>query len=117
MKKILIVDDHKMTGELCQRILSTYNFVCEVAQGGKEALEMLDDSFALVITDFHMPDFDGIWLSKQIKDKFKGKIPVILMTGSIYDVNITEAKKSGVSDFLLKPFNIAHFLQTVLKKV
>lgn len=113
MKKILIVDDDQAIREFCRRILSKNNFITELAQNAGEALDILDDTFGLVISDYSMPDFNGMWLAVQIKDKFQGKIPVIIMTGTINDIKISERESSGVCDFLSKPFNIDDILGRV----
>lgn len=109
-KKLLIVDDEKSIRDYCQRILSKNNFISETAFNAEEALNILDETFDLVISDFSMPDFNGMWLAEQIKNKFNGKIPVIIMTGTIVDAKIEEKESAGVHDFLLKPFGIDEFL-------
>lgn len=110
MKKILIVDDEKAIRDLCQRILTKNNFITETARDAKEALEILDDTFGLVISDFNMPDFNGMWLARQIKKKFNSKIPVVIMTSAINGIDISERESSGIFEFLLKPFSIDELL-------
>ena len=117
MKKILIVDDNERCRECCQMLLAEYKFVTVLVPGAQEALEILDNTFDLVITDFNMPGFDGMWLAKQIQNKFYGKVPVIMMTGSINNVSIFTARGLGIVDFLLKPVNIDYFLTTVYRYV
>ena len=117
MKKVLIVDDDKAIRDFCQRILIKNNFITGSAKNAKEALRILDDTFNLVISDFSMPYFNGMWLAEQIKNKFNGKIPVIIMTGNIDDVKIAERESSGVCDFLLKPFNLDDFLIIISRHI
>ena len=117
MKKILIVDDREFVRVSCQILLAENSFITEVADGAHEALEKLDYTFDLVITDLNMPGFNGMWLAKQIKNKFYGKIPVIMMTGSINDVKLCAARRLGIVDFLLKPFNINYFMTAVYRHV
>lgn len=109
----MVVDDEKAIRRFCQKVLIRNNFVVETADSVKGALEILDDTFCLVISDLRMPDSDGLWLSNQIKNKFNGKIPVFIMTASIGQVNIAEKEVLGVSDFLLKPFTIDELLAMV----
>lgn len=113
MKKILIVDDDEIIRNLCQRILIKEGYIVQTAKNAKEALEIIDNTFNFVITDLEMPDFDGLWLTKEIKHNFKEKIPVILMSGFLDDDEIIRAKDSGVSAFLLKPFDINDLLRLV----
>jgi len=110
MTKILIVDDEKTIRELCQRILIKHDYIVETAQHVTEALEILDDTFDLVISDYRMPGSTGVCLAEQIKNKFNGRIPVIIMTGTIDDIKLSRRESLGVSDFILKPFNINEFL-------
>ena len=51
MKKILIVDDSYIIRDLCQRVLERNNFITELAQSAEEALEIIDDTFSLIISD------------------------------------------------------------------
>ena len=113
MRKILIVDDEKSIRDFCQRILVKNKFATESAESAKMALEILNNTFDLVVSDFSMPDFNGLWLAAQIKNKFNGKIPVIIMTGTIENVSIAEKESSGVCDFLLKPFGIDDFIALI----
>ena len=113
MTKILIVDDEKWILEICKSILTDNKYVVETAQDAQEALKILDDSFNLVISDYKMPGFNGMWLAEQIKNKFNNKIPVIIMTGSIDEIKHSQKESSGVCDFLLKPFSINDFLLKV----
>lgn len=108
MKKILIVDDNKDMREFCKKMLLRWKkqFIVETVQSAEEALQILDNTFSLVIMDLNMPRFDGLWLAKQIKDKFNEKIVVIIMTIFISKEKIAEGRNLGVSDFLLKPFKI-----------
>ncbi len=115
MKKILIVNDNKAMGKLCQKILLYWKkeFVVETVQSAEEALKILDSTFGLVITDLNTPGFDGLWLAKKIKHKFNEKIAVIIMTSFITKEKIAKAKHAGVSVFLSKPFVAGDFLLVV----
>lgn len=77
----------------------------------------MDNTFNLVITDLEMPGFDGLWLVNRIKHKFKEDMPVILMSGSLYEWQIARAKDLGVSDILLKPFDAGMLISMVSRHV
>jgi CheY-like chemotaxis protein len=115
MKKILIVNDNKAMGKLCQKILLYWKkeFVVETVESGEEALKILDSTFSLAITNLNMRGFDGLWLARKIKRKFNEKMPVIIMTSSISKGKIAKAKHAGASVFLSKRFVAGDFLLVV----
>jgi two-component system NtrC family response regulator len=114
MKKILVVDDIKNVRESCRLILED-TFIVKTAKNAKEAIRILDNTFNLVITDLNMPDYDGLWLARQIKSRFKGKIPVIIMTAWVNSINIADKESQGVDDLLFKPFDRDTLLNMVSK--
>ena len=117
MKKILIVDDDKIVRDLCRRILAKNLFTVVTVSSAQEALKVLDNTFNLVITDLEMPGFDGMWLVNKIKDSYKEDIPVILMSGSLYEWQIAQAKDLGASDILLKPFDAGMLISMVSRHI
>ena len=117
MKKILIVDDDKMVRDLCSRILASNLYTVESASSPEEALLLLDHTFNLVITDLEMQGFDGLWLVNRIKDSYEDDIPVIIMSGSLYEWQIAQAKDLGASDILLKPFDAGMLISMVSRHI
>lgn len=75
-----------------------------------EALMHLHDEVAdLVITDYMMPDMNGIELTQEIR-KFDKTLPVVMVTAVGRDEAVhTDALEAGANDFLLKPINAAQF--------
>lgn len=70
--RVLVVDDNPMTRKVLSRVLRSFTFDVATASCGQQALDMVeandaDSPFRLVITDWRMPDFDGIALCKRIK--------------------------------------------------
>ena len=67
--KILYVDDSKTAQRFIANLLRRYNFEVMKALSGKEALEILEENLdtSLVLTDFMMPEMDGIELTKEIR--------------------------------------------------
>jgi DNA-binding NtrC family response regulator len=116
MKKILIVDDEKSIRESYQAILEN-DYITVTAATTKEALEILDNSFDLVLTDYDLKElnFDGKWLASRIKEIFNGRITVILISGAISGISNTEKETLGICDFLAKPFDIDVFSDMVTK--
>jgi two-component system response regulator HydG len=113
MKKILIADDDTTFCLMLQTFLSKQNF--EVAATGtvKQALNMLDrKSFDLVLSDYRLPDNNGIDLLNEII-KRKSGVRVIIMT-SYGDIRLAvKAIKTGAFDYLTKPINPEELLGLV----
>lgn len=114
MNKILVVDDSLIMIDLYVRILEDFNVV--TALSAEQALELLDDSFDLVITDLRMDEFDGVWLTERIKEKYN--IPVIMVTGSLLDSKEVEhAEASGICAILNKPISIGELINTIEENI
>jgi len=80
-KKVLVVDDNKTNRRILQLQLEQLQLVPIMAEGGTEALSILevDPTIDLVITDMQMPDMDGLMLSTLIKKRNK-QIPIVLLS-------------------------------------
>ncbi len=106
--KILVVDDDVIIRESISEILKEEGYAVETAENGKEALEKFDKFKPdIVITDFVMPEMDGITLCKILKNNPETiDTGIILITG----VNDLETRIKGLSagadDFLSKPIMI-----------
>ena len=111
LRNILIVDDNASNCRLLQDIFRQMDVDCFVATGGKEALQIISShrrqarSFDLIITDYQMPEMDGITLVREIKTLLSGPTqPFILMLSSIErNIYREEAKDIGIDMFLTKP--------------
>lgn len=107
--RILIVDDDEVSLEISRRTVERAGYAVSVARNGKEALEVLRrDGCRLVITDWEMPELDGIELCKAIRaDDFNGYVYVILLTSRGATKDIVAGLTAGADDFMTKPFDPA----------
>ncbi len=113
--KILIVDDVKDSLELISRNLEQVGFITYTASSPSTGAEILKKNrMDLVITDLRMPDMDGISFTRYIKENFKN-IEIIMITGYPSIESAVEAVKTGVSEFLSKPFTDEELFATVEK--
>lgn len=104
-KKILIVDDDVFIRGVMQKILQGYNYEASSCDRGEEALDRLrQEFFDILITDFHMPEMDGLELIRRAKIIQPG-IQTILVTGFPTEEIRCEANEEKLSGFLLKPIN------------
>ncbi len=108
--KILIVDDNESIREVLTIITSRRGYQCESATNGREAIDMITRAhFDLVITDVHMPEMDGITLTRELTRHFSG-LPVMIMTGELDDSFAESAITAGAREVLGKPFAIPDLL-------
>ncbi|MCK5219790.1 response regulator, partial [bacterium] len=116
MSKILIVDDERGIRESLDIFLSDEGHAIDTASNGREALFLLKKhNYDLVLTDVRMPDMNGMVLMKEIKEKMRQPVPVIILTAYGTIQSAVTAVKEGASDFILKPFEIEHLRKAVNK--
>jgi CheY-like chemotaxis protein len=109
-KSILVVDDSNIIRNFIIKIFKE-SFDCQVANDGKEALDILNDSeksanIKAVLLDLNMPNVDGFEVLEYFKknDLFR-KIPISIITGVDDKESIEKAFKYPIVDMLTKPFN------------
>ena len=106
MTKILIVDDEPRILLLMKSLLKANGFEVETAKDGPAALEIVKGGeIQIVVTDLRMSPMDGMSLFKEIKAQ-DPSIPVILLTAYASVETAIEAMKSGIFDYLTKPFKV-----------
>ena len=102
-KKILIIDDDIDICQLLQRFLERKGYSATTAFKANEGLDVLSRrSFDLVLTDFRLPDMDGLDLISEIK-KAKPDIPVIVITGYSDVKQAVKVIQLGASEYVTKP--------------
>jgi two-component system chemotaxis response regulator CheY len=107
---ILIVDDYKTMLRIIRNLLKQLGFNnVDEATDGSDALQRLRSKpFNLVISDWNMEPMTGYQLLKEIRaDDKLGKTPFIMITAESKTENVIAAKKAGVDNYIVKPFNAA----------
>lgn len=105
--KILVVDDFSTMRRIVKNILRQLGFVNIIeADDGSTALEILQrEKIEFVVSDWNMPKMTGLELLKVIRaDDGLKHIPFLMVTAEAQQENIIEAVKSGVSNYIVKPF-------------
>lgn len=105
---ILVVDDHESMRRIVKQALNDLGFKnVEMADDGSTALPMLKEGkFDFLVSDWNMPEMQGIDLLKAVRaDGNISKMPVLMITAEAKKEQIIEAAKSGVNDYVIKPFN------------
>ncbi len=112
---ILIIDDEKRIVQNGQEVLENLGYQVTGHTSSREALEMVrrqPKKFDLVITDFIMPQMNGIELAQELS-QLCPDIPIILYTAINKAVSAENAKKLGIKDYLLKPVTAGELGQAI----
>ena len=117
--QILIVDDFPTMRKIVRTVLKQLGFTnIAEAEDGVKALEYLkkNNKIEFVISDWNMPNMTGIALLKDVRRDTKLRhLPFLMVTAEAEKDNIVEAVKSGVSNYIVKPFNAATLKQKIEK--
>jgi two-component system, chemotaxis family, chemotaxis protein CheY len=105
--KIIAVDDSPTMRRIIINTLKRAGFEDVIeASDGKDALaKMKVEKVNFVITDWNMPEMDGLTFVTTLRstDEFKG-LPVLMVTTRSVKEDIVEAMKAGVNNYIVKPF-------------
>lgn len=111
---ILIVEDVTSIRENFVKLISLLGHQCVSVESGMKALELMESSvFDIVFTDIGMPEMNGWQLADAIKEKFDGKMTVVVVSG--WEVSEEEKQKYGVAFALNKPFAFADLKNIIAK--
>lgn len=117
--KILIVDDFATMRRIVKNLLRDLGFKnTSEADDGATALPMLKNGeFDFVITDWNMPNMQGIDLLQAMRaDEKLKKIPVLMVTAEAKREQIVKAAGAGVNGYVVKPFT-SETLKAKIEKV
>lgn len=118
-KQILIVDDSESIREILAYSLKKAGYQVMVACDGMDALQYFDGrSIDLLLTDYHMPNLNGLDLIVKVRQKENYKyIPILVLTTENQVEMIREARDLGATGWLMKPFSTEKLIQTLRKVI
>lgn len=107
--KVLVIDDMLTMRKVVTKILREIGFtdISEAPDGAKawDIINAQPQPFGLIISDWNMPNMSGLDLLKKVKaDAKHKKTPFILVTAEAEQHQVAEAVKSGVDQYVVKPF-------------
>ncbi len=97
-----MADDDAMVRTTLSKILEMFGHRVDTASGGKEVIDLVDDSYDVIILDINMPDLDGFETIARL-NKLNYDIPVLFLTGAGSMDYVVKAINLGAYDFLTKP--------------
>jgi two-component system, chemotaxis family, chemotaxis protein CheY len=111
---VLVVDDYKTMVRIIQNLLKElgFNNLDEAADGQEALIKMKTKKYGLVISDWNMEPMTGYELLQAVRadDDLKAT-PFIMVTAESKTENVIAAKKAGVNNYIVKPFNAATLKQ------
>jgi len=108
--KFLVVDDFSTMRRIVRNLLKELGFAnVDEAEDGVVGLKKLQaGDFDFVVSDWNMPNMDGLEMLKKIREDSKlSKIPVLMVTAEAKKENIIAAAKAGANGYVVKPFTAA----------
>ena len=107
---ILVVDDYGTMIRIIRNLLRQLGFedIDDAADGSVALNKMQGKKYGLVISDWNMEPMTGYELLKQVRSNPQlAKTPFIMVTAESKTENVIAAKKAGVNNYIVKPFNAA----------
>jgi signal transduction histidine kinase len=115
--RILVVDDEPWICHLVQRTLEREQYDLHVEPCSPNALERLQhEPFDLLITDINMPELSGLELAEEAR-AIQPLLGIVVMTAYGSFENVARAIRTGISDFIIKPFDIEDLRQVVTRSL
>ena len=113
---ILVVDDYQTMVRIIRNLLKQLGFedVDEASDGSEALAKMRERKYGLIISDWNMQPMTGYELLKQVRaDRDLHSTPFIMVTAESKTENVIAAKRAGVNNYIVKPFNA----QTLKSKI
>lgn len=105
---ILVVDDYATMRKIVRNLLNQlgFNNIDEASDGGQALEAFTKKKYGLVISDWNMEPMTGLDLLRKVRSGTENpQVPFIMVTAESKTENVIEAKKAGVSNYIVKPFN------------
>lgn len=117
--KILVIDDFPTMRRIIKNLLKDlgYDNVDEAEDGAQGLEKLRGGSFDFVVSDWNMPNMDGLAMLQSIRaDPNLSKLPVLMVTAEAKKENIIAAAQAGANGYVVKPFTAAT-LEEKLNKI
>lgn len=118
-RRILLVDDHKLSVEIGNKMLEKTGAEVIVARDGQQAVDLFEEdstSFDLILMDIHMPVMDGLTATRAIREldvPGAREVPIVAMTANAFEEDIRESFNAGMNAHLAKPFGPRELYQVM----
>ena len=121
--KVLVVEDNDINYEIVSTLLGMHGIVCQRAENGKVAYELIkekgqEEPFDLIFMDVQMPVMNGLDATKAIRNldfEYAKKVPIIAMTADAFSENVAECLAAGMNAHIAKPIDLNLVLAEIRK--
>ncbi|AAV82287.1 PAS domain S-box-containing protein [Idiomarina loihiensis] len=104
-KQVLVVDDNKINQLIIKEMLLSLNQYVDLVSDAHNALKMMQArDYDVLFMDLHMPHMDGMEATRALRDMHIHQPYVIALTADAYPETRTQALRSGMDDYVTKPF-------------
>jgi CheY-like chemotaxis protein len=109
MGSVLVIEDEKGILELIEDALTRFGYQVETAHDGNEGVRKYDrGGFDVVVTDYLMPELDGLGVVRHIRNSVRPWTPIVGMSGTPWLL-----QQAGFDLILTKPFPLRHLVEAV----
>lgn len=115
---ILLVEDNAMNQKLAIRYLERHHAHIEVAENGKEAIELLKKkSYDVVLMDLQMPEMDGYQATNVIREELELDIPIIACTAHSLVGEQQRCIEIGMNAYISKPYSEEELIRSIYDQI
>ena len=118
-KRILLVDDHKLSRKIGKRMLEHVKAVTDTAKDGAEAVRRFEEAggaYDLILMDIRMPEMNGLEACRAIRQlpfASADSVPIIAMTADAFEDDIRSSLDAGMNAHLSKPIDPKNLYRTL----
>lgn len=118
MATVTLVDDEPVALDVLTRAAESWDFQCQAARSAEQAIELLEKNpTPVVVTDLRMPGRGGVWLVRQIQERWPDVSIIVLTAGQDPDA-VAQCLDAGAHQYFLKPIKLdelRHALEATLR--
>lgn len=109
---ILIAEDNLINQKLAMRVLNKLGYLPEIANNGKEAVDMMQNRpYDIILMDMLMPEMDGVEATQVIRASAIRQPKIIAMTANALPEDRETCLKAGMDDYISKPINLEELIK------
>jgi CheY-like chemotaxis protein len=121
-KRVLVVEDNELSGEIAAEVLSMTGIEVEQARNGQQAVfrmtEVPEHYFDLILMDIQMPVMDGYIATRMIRNLKREdakEIPIVAMTALASGEDVDASRAAGMDDHITKPLELERLKEILMK--